>query len=198
LVSLESVQDLGTIERLALRLPELVGSLLSIQSLADDLRVSFRTVDKWIEKLERLYAIFRVPPFGSPRIRAAKKMQKHYQFDWSLVEDPAARFENIVASHLLKWVNFLEDTEGREAELRYFRDREGREVDFVVTESRKPTLFVECKLSGSKSINPSLYYLKGKFPEVKAFQVHTGTESSYVSPEGIVVCSAVEMLQELI
>lgn len=42
---------------------------------------------------ERLYAIFMVTPFGSPKIKAVKKARKHYHFDWSLAPDPAARFE---------------------------------------------------------------------------------------------------------
>ena len=48
-------------------------------------------------------------------------------------------------SHLLKWVHFEQDTKGRDLELRYFRDSDGREVDFVVVEGRRPLLFVEAK-----------------------------------------------------
>jgi predicted AAA+ superfamily ATPase len=51
-------------------------------------------------------------PFGSPKIKAVKKARKHYHFDWPLVADAGARFENLVASHLLKWLHFCEDTEG--------------------------------------------------------------------------------------
>jgi predicted AAA+ superfamily ATPase len=76
-------------------------------------------------------------------------MLKHYHFDWNVVPDPGARFENLVASHLLKWVHFQIDTRGRELELRYFRDIDGREVDFVVT--RKPILFIEAEWAGSKA-----------------------------------------------
>ena len=63
------------------------------------------------------------------KIRAVKKEQKHYHFDWSLVQDMPRRFENMVASHLLKWVHYEEDTKGRNIELRYFRDIEGKEVE---------------------------------------------------------------------
>ncbi|MBN2342239.1 MAG: DUF4143 domain-containing protein [Deltaproteobacteria bacterium] len=50
-----------------------------------------------------------------------------------------------MASHLLKWCHFQQDVEGREVELRYFRDIDRREVDFVITEDRKPTIFIEVK-----------------------------------------------------
>jgi hypothetical protein len=95
----------------------------------------------------RLYAIFRLPPFGAAQIRAVKKEQKHYQFDWSLVPSEPARFENLVASHLLKWVHFEQDARGRDVELRYFRDTDGREVDFVVVEGRLPDS--PCRLRGA-------------------------------------------------
>lgn len=36
--------------------------------------------------------------------------------------DPGPRFENLVASHLLKLVHYQVDVEGRDLELRYFRD----------------------------------------------------------------------------
>ena len=88
--SLERVQDLGSLETLMLRLPELVGSPLSLNALREDLQVSHRTVAGWMAILERLYAVFRLPPFGAPRIRAVKKEQKHYHFDWTLVPGRSA------------------------------------------------------------------------------------------------------------
>ncbi len=76
--ALERVQDLGNLELLMLRLPELVGSPLSINALREDLQVSHKTVAHWLQILERLYEIARLSPFGAPRIRAVKKEQKHY------------------------------------------------------------------------------------------------------------------------
>ncbi|MBI4412484.1 MAG: ATP-binding protein, partial [Deltaproteobacteria bacterium] len=187
IVSLEAVQDLGNLELLILRLPELVGSPLSINALREDLRVNHRTVDKWLAILERLHAIFRLSPFGAPRIRAVKKEQKHYHFDWSLVPDKGFRFENMVACHLLKWANYLYDAKGREIELRYYRDVYRREIDFVITENRKPVLFVECKYSDAP-IAEGLYYLKKFFPDVPAWQISMEGKKDYESPEGIRVC----------
>src|SRR6266545_2011763 len=144
-VSLERIEDLGHLELLVLRLPELVGSPLSINALREDLQVSHKAVAGWIAALERLYAVFRLSPVGAPRIRAVKKEQKHYLFDWSIVPSDPARFENLVACHLLKWVHFEQDSLGKDVELRYFRDVEGREVDFVVVERRRLRLLIECK-----------------------------------------------------
>ena len=67
--SLERVQDLGHLELMVLRLPELVGSPLSINALREDLQVSHKTVSSWLQVLERLFVLFRLAPFGAPRVR---------------------------------------------------------------------------------------------------------------------------------
>ena len=135
---LERVEEVALIGRLVERLPDLIGSPLSLNALREDLQIAHQTVRKWIEILERLYVVFRIPSYGSPKIRAVKKEQKLYLWDWSQVPDPGARFENMVASHLLKYCHFLEDTEGYTTDLRYLRDTDKREVDFVVLKEKKP------------------------------------------------------------
>lgn len=194
---LERVEDLATLELLMMRLPELVGSPLSINSLREDLQISHKTASKWIAILERLYALFRLAPFGAPTIRAVKKEQKHYHFDWSLVPEQPARFENLIASHILKWVHFEQDARGRDLELRYFRDAEGREVDFVVVERRNPILLVEAKW-GDDAIDRGLRYLKAKFPSAVAWQVSATGRKDHVSPDGIRVAPAGELLADLV
>lgn len=194
--SLERIDNLGQLELLVMRLPELVGSPLSLNGLREDLSLSHRTVGNWIDVLERLYAIFRIAPFGAPRIRAVKKIQKHYHFDWSLVQDEGARFENLVASHLQKWVHWQQDVEGRDAELRYFRDTDGREVDFVVLIDREPVSFIECKLSDG-GIGGGMRYLKQRFPQVDAWQVTARTTRDYLTREGVRVAPVLRLLEAL-
>ena len=197
LADLEQVQDLGSLELLMTRLPELVGSPLSVNRVAEQLQISHKTISKWLDILERLYAIFLVAPFGAPQIKAVKKARKHYHYDWSLIPDRAARFENLVASHLLKWTNFRTDTEGCLTELRYFRDIERREVDFVVVEDGAPVLLVECKSSDREASLP-LKYLKRRFPDADAWQVSAFGERDYVTREGIRVAPALALLNGLL
>lgn len=195
ITSLEQVSDLGRIELLFLRLPDLVGSPLSINSLREDLQTHHTTIAKWIHIFEKMYAIFRLSPFGSPLIKAVKKEQKHYHFDWTCVENEGPRFENLVACHLLKWVHWQYDALGQNWELRYFRDNMGREVDFVVVEKTKPILFIECKL-GDDSVNPALSYLKSRFPQTPAYQISFNGKKDYTNKDGIRVCPAVKLLAE--
>ncbi len=189
--------DLGHLELLILRLPELVGSPLSLNALREDLQVSHKTVVSWIGALERLFALFRLAPFGAPRIRAVKKAQKHYHLDWTVVPGDAARFENLVACHLLKWVHFEQDTQGRDLGLRYFRDIEGREVDFVVVEGRHPRLLVECKW-GDAEVDRNMRYLKARFPEADAWQISATGTKDYRSPDGVRLAPAVRLLRTLV
>ena len=195
--SLESVRDLGALERLALALPERVGSPLSRNALREDLELNHQTVSRWLDIFERLYAIYRLPPFGAPRLRAVKQEQKHYHYDWSVVPDEGPRFENLVASHLLKWIHWQLDTEGRELDLRYFRDVDGREVDFVVVERRRPILMVEVKLAAEPAA-PALRYLKRRFPSCDAYQVHLRGAGERVTTERIYLWSAARFLATLV
>lgn len=197
ITSLERVQDLGNLELLMLRLPELVGSPLSINALREDLQLNHKTVANWLDILERLYAIFRLSPFGAAKIKAVKKEQKHYHHDWTLVTDIGNRFENLMAAHLLKWTHYVYDTQGRDVELRYFRDVTKREVDFVVLENRKPTHFIEAKVSDAP-INPALIYLKERFPQSQAMQLSLNGTKDYLSKEDIRVCPAVNFLRDLV
>jgi hypothetical protein len=194
--SLERVDDLGRLEQLVLGLPDRVGSPLSLNALREDLQVSHKTVARWVEILERLFVVFRLAPFGAPRIRAVKKERKHYHFDWSLVRGEGPRFENLVASHLLKWAHFEEDAKGRDLELRYFRDVDGREVDFVVLEDRRPILLVESKWS-DEPVARGLAYLKARFPACDAWQISAAGAKDHLTRDGIRVCPAPRFLGSL-
>ena len=171
---LEQVKEISLVEALVELLPSKVGSPLSIQSLREDLAVDHKTVSRWLTILENLYVCFRIPPFGGPKIRAVKKEQKLYLWDWSTIESEGARFENLVASQLLKYCHFMEDTEGHKMELRYLRDTDKREVDFVVLRDKKPLFAVEAK-SSDTNLHPSLHYFAQRTTIPKFFQVHMGT-----------------------
>ena len=176
---LENVREVALVELLAEALPERVGSPLSVQSLREDLQVAHETVERWLRILENLYMCFRIPPFGAPRIRAVKKETKLYLWDWSQVPGAGARFENMVASHLLKLCHHVEDTQGHRMELRFIRDTDRREVDFVVMLDNRPLFAVECK-SGEKSPSPAIDYFRQRTGIVDFYQVHLG-ERDYLS-----------------
>ena len=173
LKDLERVEETVLIAQLAERLPDLIGSPLSINALREDLQVAHQTVQKWLVILEKLFVLFRVSPFGSAKIRAVKKEQKAYLWDWASVPDEGARFENMVASQLLKYCQLLEDTEGHNMELRYIRDTDKREIDFVVVQNGKPQFAVECQRS-DKSVSPFIGYFAERLKIPRFYVVHLG------------------------
>ncbi len=170
---LENIKEISLLELLAEELPNRVGAPLSIKKIKELLQVSHETVERWLKIFERMYYCYRIPPYGSPKIRAVKKEQKLYLWDWSIVPDPGSRFENFVASQLLKYCHFMEDTQGFRMDLRFIRDTDKREVDFVVLREGRPMFAVECK-SGEKNINPSLFYFMKRTSIPRFYQVHKG------------------------
>lgn len=168
---LERTRELERLELLYDRLGSVAGSVLSINSLREDLEVAFETVRSWICILERLDAVFRIAPYGPPRVKAVKKEQKLYFWDWCRAESPGARFENLIASHLLRLVHWAADVEGERLELRYFRTRMGHEVDFLLLRRGKPWIAIEAKLS-EQPLDSGLRYLLERVAVPFAFQVH--------------------------
>lgn len=141
-----------------------------------------------------MYYCFRIPPYGTRRIRAVKKEQKLYLWDWSVIPNSGARFENFVACHLLKYCHFMEDTQGFEMDLRFLRDTDKREIDFVVIKDKKPLFAVECK-TGEKNINPSMFYFMERTQIPKFYQVHTGTR--HYEKKGVRVIPFKKLISEL-
>ena len=173
LVSLEQVKEISQLGLLAEILPERVGSVLSINNLRSDLVVAFETAERWVTILENIYYCFRIAPYGLPALRTAKKEKKLYLWDWSLCESESARFENLVASNLLKYCHYLEDTEGYAMRLLFLRDSTGREIDFVVTRNGCPEFAVECK-TGDSSLSKNITYFAARSNVPVFYQVHMG------------------------
>jgi len=191
---LEHVREISLVEHLTDLLPARVGSPLSIRSLREDLQIDHKTAERWLQILENLYVCFRVSPYGSPKVRAVKKERKLYLWDWSSVEDAGPRFENLVASQLLKYCHWIEDTEGYAMELRYLRDVDKREVDFVVMKDRKPLFAVECK-TGEKAISPAVRYFAERTPIPRFYQTHLGEK--HFSTGNITVLPFIRLCHEL-
>jgi predicted AAA+ superfamily ATPase len=177
---LERVNEVSHLELLAEALPARVGSPLSRKNLSQNLSVDFKTTERWLSILENVYYCYRIAPYGTERIRAVKKEQKLYLWDWSELTEEGSRWENFVASHLLKFCHFQQDVFGEKMELRFLRDVQGREVDFVVLKNRRPIFAVECK-TGEKKVSPHLQYFADRTTIPHFYQVHRGKNSRAVS-----------------
>jgi predicted AAA+ superfamily ATPase len=154
----ENIRDLGSMKLLSDLLPSKAASGLSINNLREDLEISHRAITSWLNILESFYYHFRIYPYSSKRIRSIKKEPKLYLTDWSEVENEGARFENLVASHLLKFTNYLFEGDGYKTGLFYLRNVDKKEVDFLITVDNKPWIAVEVKLSETSPSNNLSYF----------------------------------------
>lgn len=145
ILDLTRIQEISQVEILTSLLPEKIGSPLSVQSLREDLSVSYDTISRWLSILKELYYFYDVSPYSKSIARAIKKEKKIYFYDWTQCEDDGARFENFIASHLLKACHYWEDVGEGDFQLHYLRDKEKNEVDFLVTKNKKPWFMVEAK-----------------------------------------------------
>ena len=94
-------------------------------------------------------------------------------------------------------LQYRQDVEGLDCELNYFRDTDGREVDFVITERRQPRILVECKWT-DRDIDRSLRYLNAKFPEAQAWQLSAVGKKDYISDTGVRVSPGIRFLKNLV
>ncbi len=168
---LTRVEEIGQLEILAEYLRLQVGQLTSYTYLSKSVRVSVDTIRRWISTLEALYFCFTVRPWYSNVARALRKEPKYYLWDWSQVQDPGERAENMVASALLKSVHWWTETGQGEFGLYFIRDKQKREVDFLITRDNSPWFLVEVKLSENSKLSESLTYFQLQTQAKHAFQV---------------------------
>ncbi|MDY0004952.1 MAG: ATP-binding protein [Polyangia bacterium] len=164
---LEPIREIQTMALFVDALRSRVGSPVVLAHIAEDLQVAAKTLKHWLEVLERMYVVFVVRPLTRMIPRAIQKPPKVYFFDTGdVLGDEGARFENLVATHLLKRLHFLEDRDGDRYSLSYVRDKEGREVDFAVEKDRHLQALVEVKWSDREVARPLTYYAERLQPKV--------------------------------
>jgi predicted AAA+ superfamily ATPase len=170
------IRNLAGMEHLARLLLERVGGPLSINSLREDLEVAYETVRDWVLVLARFYYLFTLSPWTGKLTRMLRKEPKAYLYDWADLPSAPARFENLVALHLLKAVATWNAAGEGPFSLHYLRDKEKREVDFVLLDGGKPLCLVECK---STDTSPA--------PVLRAYQERLGvaTAVQLVNEDGV-------------
>lgn len=88
--------------------------------------------------LESFYCCFTLKPWTKNISRSLLKEPKVFLWDWSEIKDLGARTENFIVSHLLKAVHFWTDAGLGKYDLFFIRDKDQREVDFIVTPDDEP------------------------------------------------------------
>ena len=188
-------------EVLAELLKEQIGQLVNRTSLAKKIRVSVPTISRWLETLERFYYCFSITPWHKNVSRSLIKEPKIYLWDWSIISDIGKRFENYIATHLLKSIDLWNDLGVGKYGLYYLRNKDKREVDFLVTKNDKPWILVEVKNSANNSLSKNLIFFKKELNAPYAFQVLNTEEyvkTSCFVKEGIWMVPVKTFLSQLV
>lgn len=163
ILEFQNISQLNTMNTLVKLLQKRVASPLSYASLSRDLNTSIVTVKKYIEVLEALFIIFRVTPYSRNIARSILKEPKLYFYDWAMVEgDVSLKYENFMATSLLKHCYALRDYKGKDIKLHYLRTKEHKEVDFCLVDNGQLSSLIECKYSNI-SLSPTLNYFSEKY-----------------------------------
>lgn len=140
-----SIEDIRTLEEFSRYLSLNIGKVVSYESISRTVKLSFQTLKKYLDALEKSYVIARVQPFYSNKNKEITKQPKIYFIDTGLrnsasktfsAEPGGDLFENYVFAELLKM--------GYSP--KYWRTKAKAEVDFVIEKDRK-IIPIEAKLN---------------------------------------------------
>jgi len=166
----ERIYDFKAIKLVLELLRRKVGSPVSYNSIARDVAISPITVKKYIEIFKALFIVFSLSPFSKKIARSILKEEKIYFYDNALViGDEGLVLENLVALSLLKSSLGQNDVLGKNTKIQYLRTKEGKEVDFVISENEKIKEIIEVKLSDD-SVSKNLLYFSQKY-KLKGIQL---------------------------
>lgn len=168
---LAQIQEIALLETLAYFIQQQSGQLVNYTNLASKVRVSDQTIRRWLTVFESIYYCFTLKPWSKNISRSLLKEPKVYLWDWSTIEDKGQRIENFVASHLYKAAHYWTDMGMGTFELYFLRDKNQREVDFLMTKDDKPWLMVEVKSSLSSPLSPALLHFQNQLNANHVLQV---------------------------
>lgn len=168
---LSRIQDIGRLQLLAEYMTQNASHQVTYSKLAKYLRTTDKTIREWLILLKSIYYCFDIKPYSKNVARSLLKEPKFYLWDWSLCVDDGARAENFIALALLKSVHYWNDIGFSDYELFYLRDKDKREVDFIIIKNDKPWMLIETKLQNNTPISPHLYYFQKQLKADYALQV---------------------------
>lgn len=164
-----AIEDVSLLERLVKYLSINTGNIVSYENITTYLGVSFQTLKKYLDAMEKSYIITRTLPYHTNKLKELSKKPKIYFIDTglrnSIIKSYATDvegkiFENYVLTELLK--NGLQ--------VKYWRTKSKAEVDFIV-EKDSTLIPVEVKTRACKAGRGIKSFIKTYKPE-KTFVVH--------------------------
>jgi hypothetical protein len=140
-----SIDDFTKLEAFSRYVAHLIGGVVVPSRVASELGISFQTVKKYFNALEKSYLISMVPPFYTNKVKEVTKNPKVYFVDTGLrnavagefpiaLDNSGKLFENYVFTELLK----------TGASIKYWRTQGGQRL---ILSLNKTTTLLQLKLS---------------------------------------------------
>ncbi len=198
---LTQIQQIDQLELLVKLLANRSAHQLIYGNLAKEIRVSIDTIRRWVDTLCNLHLGFLIRPWFRNVSRSLRKEPKWFLRDWASIEDAGDKAETFVACHLLKAVDGWNDMGLGKFELSYLRDKERREVDFLVVRDNKPWFLAEIK-HREESMSPTLRFFQDQVDAPFAFQVVIDSDyvdaNCFAKPGAPIVVPARTFLSQLL
>ena len=113
-----------------------------------------------------------------------------------MIGDEGVRFENLVALALIKEIDFRRDCFGDDLSLRFVRNKDGDEIDFLILKERKPFLALEAKWSDDAPHKAFKVFAK-ELPYKRAVQLVANLKREKTYPFGLEIRKATSWLSEV-
>lgn len=174
--TIANIHEISLMETLAYLLRNQSGQLVNYSNLASKVRVSDQTIRRWLSVLETNYYCFTISPWTNNVNRSLLKEPKVYLWDWSLIKDDGtankgSKVENFMACHLYKAIHYWNDIGLGQYDLHFLRDKDQKEVDFLVSKDGRPWLILEVKTSINEPMSPHIYHFQNQLGAKHVLQV---------------------------
>ena len=186
--SIKNIENLNTFQRFLKLCAGRSGQILNYSSLANDCGITHNTARSWISILEASYIVSLLPPYYENFNKRLIKSPKLYFLDSGLLcyllgihsseiyavhPLKGAVFETYIYGELLK----LYFNTAQRAELYFWRDKTGHEIDFVAPQVNK-TISIEVKAGKTISADyfKNLQYFASLAPATEPIVIYNGDE----------------------
>lgn len=176
------------------------GGIFEATKFARPCEVSRTTVSNYLAVLEATFVVHVLRPFSSHRPTEIVSAPKVYGFDTGFVCYHRGWYELRREDLGLLWEHFVLNEMQAHLQsrgLRYWRDKRGHEVDFVLAHRRQAPLAIECKWSASEFDSSHLKAFRKQYPQGENLVAAHDVERSFTRTYGDISVRFVSM-QDLI
>ena len=187
LLMLDKINKPAMLEKLVQALAWQVGSEVSLDEISRLLAIDRKTVEKYIDLLEKAFVIFQVPAFSQNVRTEIRKGKKIYFCDCGIRNavinhfqpvvmrtDKGALWENFVMAERLKFLR----NQGKDTKLHFWRTTQQQEIDLIESDAEKLNA-IEIKYNPAAKAKFSSTFT-GAYPHAQLINVNSTNIESFL------------------